>query len=657
MATTGEMLEALYSQIGTATPADVVSVNNVVVSDINSFKSDVSNLTTKTDLDTAVTEMTSVVRTLSLAGNPSYYTPSLATRVIGDNDGGILSNLATTDLAYFDTGETTTDGIDVIIDKDISEISEVPTQVKVTGYYNSKKATHQVDVFAWDYLNNIWDLKGSMQARKDSFEYTVPLNIGNSDSVTGAMSLRFLHNITTYDKKHVLRLDSIIWEKVQTNSAIAQDIAQVLANQLEIKQDTIITSGYAQGSAGNCNQIQLSLDASSVDSSYDPSLITITSGPCTGQSRIILQYDGITKIAILHRDWVTELPTTASRYSITAYADTQNVNEGLMRGGTVNTVVLNERASNINDTYVGQLLFLVSGPSSDQANLVIAYDGSTKIATLDRDWVTLPTDETAYVMIPASPVLLSNMYEKKTDADIRQSLLITAHETTQTAIQVASDTVPTVPEIRAGFDENEFKTDITGLQASISNIPVDYTPILSAIDELHNLSLLDVEGSLVIAKQATLDSIVSAVALIPTDLVSLVPVLDGIVGLNNVSATEVRNAFNEVDFKDRNTELEVHTWLDTYSGKNSWKADATDLTGVNSKIDGVRDVVDSILTDTSSLEVLAMAVAAIPLETLTAEQSSHLLQLVNTDLANVQSRVDSIPTAADTAVAVWNKAI
>jgi hypothetical protein len=66
---------------------------------------------------------------------------------------------------------------------------------------------------------------------------------------------------------------------------------------------------------------------------------------------------------------------------------------------------------------------------------------------------------------------------------------------------------------------------------------------------------------------------------------------------------------------------------------------------------------DSILTDTSSLEVLATAVAAIPLETLTAEQSSHLLQLVNTDLANVQSRVDSIPTAADTAVAVWNKAI
>lgn len=434
MATTGEMLEALYSQIGTATPADVVSVNNVVVSDINSFKSDVSNLTTKTDLDTAVTEMTSVVRTLSLAGNPSYYTPSLATRVIGDNDGGILSNLATTDLAYFDTGETTTDGIDVIIDKDISEISEVPTQVKVTGYYNSKEIVHQVDIFAWDYLNNIWDLKGSMQARKDSFEYTVPLNIDNSDSVTGAMSLRFLHNITNYDKKHVLRLDSIIWEKVQTNSAIAQDIAQVLANQLEIKQDTIITSGYVQGSVVNSNQIQLASTASSVGSSYSPSLLTVTSGPCAGQSRIVLQYDGVTKIAVLHRDWVGVLPTTASKYSITPYADVKTVNTGLIRGATVNEVTLSITASNIDDTYVGQLLFLVSGPAMDQANLVISYDGTTKIATLDRDWITAPTNDTAYVMLPSSPVLLSNMYEKKTDADIRQSLLITAHGVTQTAI-------------------------------------------------------------------------------------------------------------------------------------------------------------------------------------------------------------------------------
>jgi hypothetical protein len=96
-----------------------------------------------------------------------------------------------------------------------------------------------------------------------------------------------------------------------------------------------------------------------------------------------------------------------SQYVILAYSDLRSVNEGLLRGATANTVTLNTNASPIDNTYRGQLIFLVSGTGQDQTGMVIAYDGATKIATVEADWDTLPDDTTGYVMIPSSPVLLA----------------------------------------------------------------------------------------------------------------------------------------------------------------------------------------------------------------------------------------------------------
>ena len=80
----------------------------------------------------------------------------------------------------------------------------------------------------------------------------------------------------------------------------------------------------------------------------------------------------------------------------------------------------------------------------------------------------------------------------------------------------------------------------------------------------------------------------------PTDLSS---VLSAIAALNNVSATDVRAAFNAVDFKDKNTELEIHMWLDSYANKADWKESvAADLTVTNTKIDAVQISVDAIPT-------------------------------------------------------------
>ena len=110
-----------------------------------------------------------------------------------------------------------------------------------------------------------------------------------------------------------------------------------------------------------------------------------------------------------------------------------------------------------------------------------------------------------------------------------------------------------------------------------TNIAVDLTPVINAINTLNNVSLAQIESSNVLAKTATLTVIANMIAQIPTtdSVADLTPVLNAIGALNDVTPAEVRAAFNAAEFKDKNTELEMHTWLDSYANKASWKSDVT----------------------------------------------------------------------------------
>ena len=167
-----------------------------------------------------------------------------------------------------------------------------------------------------------------------------------------------------------------------------------------VVEQTSITSDYAQGSGIGNNQIQLAESASSLGGAYDPSMISITTGSGIGQTRLIYQYDGSTKTATVDRNWKVN-PDATSKYIIHAHPGREHVNEGLARGGTTHTITLNTLASSIDDNYIRQRIFIKSGFGEDQVRTVIAYDGTTKVATVDEDWNVIPDNTSGYVMIPA----------------------------------------------------------------------------------------------------------------------------------------------------------------------------------------------------------------------------------------------------------------
>jgi hypothetical protein len=193
-----------------------------------------------------------------------------------------------------------------------------------------------------------------------------------------------------------------VWDEVLTGAT--HNIASSAGRRLRQLASVIVRAGTAQGPGTGNNQIQLDAGASATNGEYDPNVIFIETGTGAGQARLILQYNGSTKVATVDRDWRIN-PDNTSEFVILADAGRNSVNEGLAQGGTSTTITLNASASATDDAYNGQLVFIRSGTGQDQVGLVEDYVGSTKVATIRTrsatgQWETVPDTTSAYMMIP-----------------------------------------------------------------------------------------------------------------------------------------------------------------------------------------------------------------------------------------------------------------
>lgn len=228
--------------------------------------------------------------------------------------------------------------------------------------------------------------------------------------------------------------------------------AVTISEEVNFKSN-IVTFGRAQGAGTGNNQIQLATDASAVDGSYDPSMVFIVTGTGAGQTRLVLQYDGTSKIATVDRNWKVN-PDTTSEYRIVAHAGREHVNEGLAQAGGASTITLNTLASTDNNAYNNQLVFLRSGTGEDQVRFVSSYVGATKVATVDRAWDVVPDSTTGYVILPAhaenteaTALAAITSYDPPTNTEMLAAFsttdgLIAAVDVLSTAIKAVTDLIP-----------------------------------------------------------------------------------------------------------------------------------------------------------------------------------------------------------------------
>lgn len=88
----------------------------------------------------------------------------------------------------------------------------------------------------------------------------------------------------------------------------------------------------------------------------------------------------------------------------------QNVRKGTAQAGSIATTIkLDAGASATDGVYVGCPIHVCGGTGAGQApRLITAYNGTSKVATVDRAWVTTPDATSVFTILPA--VLFQDAY-------------------------------------------------------------------------------------------------------------------------------------------------------------------------------------------------------------------------------------------------------
>jgi hypothetical protein len=275
-----------------------------------------------------------------------------------------------------------------------NNLTQITDGVSITVDYDSVVGLNQVTIVA---------TTGNGYEKGKSYDLVITTGTVGGVSVVGEVVGSFT----------VGSIANSVWDELITGSS--HNIATSAGRRLRELSGAVIRNNTAQGSGTGNNQIQLDTGASSVDGAYDPAMICIIDGTGIGQSRLIYQYNGTTKTATVDRDWKTN-PDATSEFVLTGHPGREHVNEGLAQGGTSNTITLNALASSDDDVYIGQLCSIRSGTGQDQSKLIIAYNGTTKVAIINGSFDVIPDVTSGYAILPTSPVMLSTITQSSIDA-------------------------------------------------------------------------------------------------------------------------------------------------------------------------------------------------------------------------------------------------
>ena len=161
-----------------------------------------------------------------------------------------------------------------------------------------------------------------------------------------------------------------------------------------------VRTATAQGGAET--SITLDASASAIDRYYKGLHVKIASGTGAGQVRRIAYYDGTTKIAYVNHPWMTN-PDATSVFVIQAYSqEFMVITTGVVTAGGSNTITLVSTDASVNDTYKGAMVKICGGTGVGQIRTIIAYNGTTKIATVEKTWVTNPDNTSVYEIVAVS---------------------------------------------------------------------------------------------------------------------------------------------------------------------------------------------------------------------------------------------------------------
>jgi hypothetical protein len=254
---------------------------------------------------------------------------------------------------------------------------------------------------------------------------------GASDMATLPIEIQ----LETNTNASVAEIAYAVWDEILTGAT--HNIATSAGRRVREIGAYSIHSGTAQ--AGDSNSITIAASASPSNPLYNGifnrNLIVLVDNTGVGQTRTIVDYDAVTKVCVVDRDWRIT-PDATTTYQITPDDTPLTVDHGVARGGTSRTITIRAYAASDDDAYLCNIVTIIAGAGRGQARLVDSYDGTNKIVTIcGDDWVVTPDTTSVYVMMPYGVACAACMGSEALDeiADCVWDEDLTIHTTSNSA--------------------------------------------------------------------------------------------------------------------------------------------------------------------------------------------------------------------------------
>lgn len=189
----------------------------------------------------------------------------------------------------------------------------------------------------------------------------------------------------------MIEIAKAVWDRILTGAT--HNIPASAGRRARQSTGIVATDGVAQ--SGGVNNITLAAGESSDDGIFWQAFIMIVDGTGAGQGHHIVAYDGTTKVATVDDDWIIQ-PDNTSEYIVYGSGSHEAIEEGTLTAVSNNTLTLNAYSSTSDDFYNDKRVNIVSGTGNRQTRRIIDYNGTTKVATIDTDWIINPTTGSAY---------------------------------------------------------------------------------------------------------------------------------------------------------------------------------------------------------------------------------------------------------------------
>lgn len=284
----------------TDTVVNVTNVTNQVTADVTALSGDsgaADNL--EADYDgTGFTRANSTIGTVTdvtnlSSGGGGAINTAATTYVLttGTQSIGTFGDVATVDAVHH---EHTDDAgvLEIYYEYDVG-INGVPSVATMDARINS--ANDSIDVFARNFVSSVWDQIGSL------------VGTGGSTNTSATFELLNSHVGSGVD-------DGIVRIRFFADSGLTS--ATLKVDRLTVgfvtlaAESLIFDQGIAQG--GSNAAITLAATASSVDEIFDQAKVILVAGTGSGQERVIVAYNGTSKVASLSSNWVINPDSTTS---------------------------------------------------------------------------------------------------------------------------------------------------------------------------------------------------------------------------------------------------------------------------------------------------------------------------------------------------------